>query len=162
MRRADRTGILLVCFVIALDQVTKWILDRALNLHQSVTVIPGFLNLTYVRNTGAAFGFLSSPEPGLRSTLLTVFSLIAIGAIIALWIKDREAGWVFVMGLAMVLGGAVGNLIDRVRLGEVVDFVDVYWRGYHWPAFNVADSAITVGVIFLLAHVVLQRPRPGR
>jgi signal peptidase II len=151
-------GILAVGLIVALDQATKWIVDQGMPLHQSIPIIPGFLSLTHVRNTGAAFGMLASPSPGLRSAFLLLFSTLAIGLILWIWIRDRRAGTLHVSALAMVLGGALGNLIDRMRLGAVIDFVDVYWREYHWPAFNVADSAITVGVALLLLRL-LSQPR---
>jgi signal peptidase II len=154
-------GAVMVGTIVALDQATKWLVDHGMALHQSIPVIPGFLSLTYVRNTGAAFGMLASPSPGLRSLFLLLFSGLAIGLILWLWIRERQGGALYRSALALVLGGALGNLIDRIRLGEVIDFVDVYWRNYHWPAFNVADSAITAGVALLLIHLLIQpRTRP--
>jgi signal peptidase II len=156
MRSFDRLGILLTALVLLLDQATKWVVVQHMVLHQSIPIIPGFLNLTYVRNTGAAFGMFASPSPGLRSALLLLFSLVAIGLIAWIWIRDRRASGLYVSSLGLILGGALGNLLDRARLGEVVDFVDAYWGRYHWPAFNVADSAITVGVALFALHLVFQ------
>ncbi len=156
MRGPDRMGILLAAGIIALDQITKGIVTQQMALHQSVPLVPGFLSLTYVRNTGAAFGILASPSPGLRSAFLLLFSIMAIGIIVWIWARDRGADRLHVSSFALILGGALGNVIDRVRLGEVIDFVDVYWRTYHWPAFNVADSAITVGVVLLVLQLIVR------
>jgi signal peptidase II len=152
MRALDRIGILLSLGVIALDQFTKWLVDHGIGLHHSIPVIPQLVNLTHVRNKGAAFGILSNAGPLISTVVLTGFSLVAIGVIVMIWIQSRQAGRIFIVGLALILGGALGNLVDRFRLGEVIDFIDLYWRDLHWPAFNVADSAITVGVVLLLIH----------
>lgn len=157
MNPADRVGVALAAVVISLDQTTKWLVHHGMELHQSIQIIPGLLNLTYVRNTGAAFGLLAAPSPGLRTATLAAFSAIAIGVILWVWVRSRVAPGLFVCCLALILGGAVGNLVDRIRLGEVIDFVDVYWRSYHWPAFNAADSAITVGVGLLIIHLLFRK-----
>lgn len=157
MNATDRVGIVLATAVISLDQATKWLVHQGMDLHQSVQIIPGLFNLTYVRNTGAAFGLLASPSPGLRTTILAAFSAIAIGVILLVWVRSRFAPGLFVCSLALILGGAIGNLIDRIRLGEVIDFLDVYWRGHHWPAFNAADSAITIGVGLLIVHLLFHK-----
>jgi signal peptidase II len=136
--------------IVALDQVTKALVRRTLPLHESVTVVPGFLDFTHIRNTGAAFGFMDGADLPYKTVLLSaiaVASLVGVGFYAAgLPREQRLARW----GLALILGGAAGNLIDRVTAGFVVDFVDVYWRAYHFWAFNVADSAITVGVTLWL------------
>jgi len=136
--------------ILALDQVTKALVRRALPLHESVTVVPGFLDFTHIRNTGAAFGFMDTTDLPYKTLLLSavaVASLVGVGFYAAgLPREQRLARW----GLALILGGAAGNLIDRVTAGFVVDFVDVYWRTYHFWAFNVADSAISVGVVLWL------------
>ncbi len=140
--------------VVALDQGTKAIVWRTLPLHESVAVIPGFLNFTHIRNTGAAFGLMNGSDMPYKTLLLSVVavvSLVGVGFYAAgLPREQRVARW----GLALILGGAAGNLIDRVTAGFVVDFVDVYWRTYHFWAFNVADSAITVGVALWLLDAV--------
>ncbi len=136
--------------ILALDQVTKALVRRTLPLHESVTVVPGFLDFTHIRNTGAAFGFMDTTDLPYKTLLLSavaVASLVGVGFYAAgLPREQRLARW----GLALILGGAAGNLIDRVTAGFVVDFVDVYWRTYHFWAFNVADSAISVGVVLWL------------
>jgi signal peptidase II len=136
--------------IVILDQVAKAIVRASLQLHESVTIVPGFLNLTHVRNTGAAFGLLNSADIPLKPALMTGIALVALIAIgyYALQTTSREP---FArLGLTLILGGAVGNLIDRITAGYVVDFVDVYAGDWHFWAFNVADSAITVGAGLLI------------
>lgn len=146
--------ILLICFVIllVLDQATKLLIERHLSLHQARDVIPGFFAIAHVENRGAAFGLLANLSGA--GTLFVVISLIAIVLICAYfrWLKEEEVWTPFC--LALVLTGAVGNLIDRFRLGSVVDFLDVHYQGWHWPAFNVADSCITIGVILLALKIL--------
>lgn len=146
-------GILLVGAVVGADQLTKALVQRSLSLHESIPVIPSIFDITYVRNTGVAFGLLASPRSPLTIGLLILFSSVAVAVLIGLWIRGRKEGRLYTMALALILGGAVGNLIDRIRLGEVIDFLDLHWRDLHWPAFNVADSSITVGVGLLLFHL---------
>ncbi|MEJ5375685.1 MAG: signal peptidase II [bacterium] len=148
-------GVLVAVTVLVLDQLTKAAVAEHMRLHESLTVIPGFLNLTYVRNTGAAFGLLATQSPGIRSLVLIASSLIAMGFIVWIWWRERVSSWCRVISLGLILGGALGNLVDRIRLGEVVDFLDIYWGKYHWPAFNVADSAVTVGILVLLPSLIL-------
>jgi signal peptidase II len=138
-----------------LDQVTKAIVRATLPLHQSVPVIPGFLDITHVRNTGAAFGLLNAADIPFKPALMT---MIALAALIAIGVYALRAGThqpFTRVGLAFVVGGAVGNLIDRVSVGYVLDFVDVYWRGWHFWAFNVADAAISVGASLLILDMLL-------
>jgi signal peptidase II len=151
----------LTALVIVLDQTSKLLVDHNMELFESITVIPMF-QLTYVRNTGAAFNFLAHAG-GWQRWFFIVLSLAASIAI-SIWLnnlpKDRKweaAAW------ALVLGGALGNLIDRISYGYVIDFLDAYYQQWHFPAFNVADSAITIGVAMLLIDVVLasrRAPRP--
>jgi signal peptidase II len=144
-----------IAALVIADQVTKAIVLRDLPLHDTVTVIPGLLNFTYVRNTGAAFGMLNSVEfPG-KAVVLTGLALLALMGIAVYALRFAGQTWLARTGITLILGGAVGNLIDRARLGFVVDFVDVYWRTWHFWAFNVADAAITVGAIALLLDVVV-------
>jgi len=121
-----------------------------MTLHQSIEILPNFAHLTYIRNTGAAFGFFAGAQSNLRMFFFILISIIAIGAILYLMknLPAKRNGQI--VSLSFVLGGAVGNLIDRARWGEVIDFIDLHWHRYHWPAFNIADSAITIGVILLL------------
>jgi signal peptidase II len=140
--------------ILVLDQLTKWVVDRTMPLHHSIPVIDGFFNLTYIRNTGAAFGIFAGSAAAFRLPFLLVFSLLAIGFIIMMVrrLPDGEKG--LITALALILGGALGNLIDRALYGEVIDFLDFYWKSYHWPAFNVADSCITIGVAITIFYMI--------
>jgi signal peptidase II len=134
--------------ILVLDQATKLYIDHRFALYESVTVIENFFNITYVRNPGAAFGILA--DSAFRIPFfITVATLAALGI---LWYMRqlRADQRLLHFALSLIFAGAVGNLIDRIRLGEVIDFLDVHWYQHHWPAFNVADSAITVGVSLLL------------
>ena len=133
--------------ILLLDQGAKLLVDHTIPLHRSIPVIEGWLDLTHVRNTGAAFGLLAGQHRALGSYVLIVFSLVAIGFVIHLLrrLSDTDTG--LILSLTFILAGALGNLVDRVFHGEVIDFVDVYWNAWHWPAFNVADSFITVGAV---------------
>ncbi len=134
--------------VLAFDQATKLYIDNRFTLYESVTVIENFFHITYVRNKGAAFGILA--DNAFRVPFfITVASIAAIGIFWYLH-KLGDGQKLHVLALSLVFSGAVGNLIDRIRLGEVIDFLDVHWYQHHWPAFNVADSAICVGVGLLL------------
>ena len=130
--------------IVLIDQLSKAVLTGALAPYESVEIIPGLFNIVSVRNPGAAFGLFS----GYASIVLSIVSIVAVLVICFLIIRTRETG--LVLALALIGGGAVGNLIDRLRIGEVIDFLDFYVGSFHWPAFNAADSAITVGVIIYL------------
>jgi signal peptidase II len=132
--------------ILLLDQWTKSMVVQKLPLYQRLEVIQGFFNLTHVRNTGGAFGIFGGERGGLGSILFVVVSLIAIGAIVFLFLKIKESEKTLALSFSLILSGAVGNLIDRLRYGEVVDFLDFHLSTYHWPAFNVADSAICIGI----------------
>ena len=119
-------------------------------LHDSFPVIDGFFNITYIRNPGAAFGFLADSSHVFRFIFFVAIAIIAILLILFLIKKAKDEELVFTFSLSLILGGAVGNLIDRVRFGEVIDFLDFYIASYHWPAFNMADTAISCGAIVLL------------
>lgn len=146
--------------IVLLDQVTKLILVRNLDLHGPlVPLVDGVLSLSHVRNYGAAFGVLSDPRIPYQGTLFALLSLIALGAVVWYATQVPAHARLSQLALALVLGGAVGNLVDRVRLGYVVDFIHVYWGSWSWPDFNVADSAITVGVCLLIFEI-LRTPSP--
>ena len=136
--------------IILLDQLTKIVVDRTMVLYQSIPIVDGLFNLTYVRNAGAAFGIFAGSAESFRRPFLILVSILASGFIVALLrrLDSRERG--LITALTFILSGAIGNLIDRVIHGEVIDFLDVYWRNHHWPAFNVADSFITTGVALAL------------
>jgi len=143
--------------IVIVDQITKAIVDRTMPLHYSIPLIDGFLNLTYIRNTGAAFGIFAGTHEVFRLSFLIGVSILAIGFILVMLKRLRESETGLAAALAFILGGAIGNLIDRIVYGEVIDFLDVYWSIYHWPAFNVADSAISVGVVCLIIHFAFER-----
>ncbi len=144
--------------IILLDQITKFYVDSSMRLHESIPVIQGLFSITYVRNPGAAFGFLADTSPLFRSIFFVAVTVLAIIlAVHYIW-KSRAGEPLLTFALSLILSGAVGNLIDRVRLGEVIDFLDVYIGSYHWPAFNVADSAISVGAVILFIELT----RSGR
>jgi signal peptidase II len=144
-------ALVLVLAVVALDRATKLAVASSMHVGESVALVPGFLSLTYVRNRGAAFGLFAGASDAWRAGFLAAVALLAVFALVWLFASlPRTARWQRAAAAA-VIGGALGNLYDRIVYGEVVDFVDVYVRQWHWPAFNVADSCITVGVIVLVA-----------
>lgn len=146
-----RLAAAIAALVLIVDQLTKAVVQQTMILHQTIPLLP-FLALSYVRNTGAAFGVLGAAPPGVRLPIFFVVTVAAIGALVSFVRRTpMEERWL-VGALGGILGGAVGNLICRVRYGEVIDFVDLHWGGLHWPAFNAADSAITVGVAIVLLH----------
>jgi signal peptidase II len=146
LTRKTRLSAGLLGLIVIADQLTKYIVDRNMPLHHSIPMIDGFFNLTYIRNTGAAFGIFSGSHEAFRLPFLITVSLAAIGFIFMMLKRLRECETGLITALALILGGALGNLIDRIAYGEVIDFLDVYWSHYHWPAFNLADSFITIGV----------------
>ena len=146
--------------VLILDQITKALALARLPPGLPVGIVDGFFSLTLVMNPGLAFGFLSS-TPVTWRWIVALLSIGALGVLGVVGLRLLPAGgWVSSLALGLIFGGAIGNLIDRARFGAVVDFLDFYWRDYHWPAFNVADSAISVGVT-LLALKLLVTPPPG-
>jgi signal peptidase II len=145
--------------VLVLDQATKVWVQTVFQPYESLEILP-FFNLVLAFNTGAAFSFLGDAGGWQRWFFIGLG--VAVSAVLVVWLsrlsdEDRRTGW----GLALVLGGAVGNVIDRIWLGRVVDFLDFHWAGYHWPAFNVADMAITCGVALLLLDGFLPRRKPS-
>lgn len=143
--------------VVLLDQVTKMLVLRSLPLYHSVTVISGFFDLTHVQNPGGAFGFLAGSDARLRAVVFLLVSLVAVGLIVWFYFKSPSSHPWLSGAFAMILGGAVGNLIDRIRFGKVTDFLDFYVGSLHWPAFNVADSAITIGIGVFLFHLLFKK-----
>lgn len=150
MSRYRLLGIVTLVILI-FDQATKLYIDSRFALYESVTVLENFFHITYVRNKGAAFGILADSSFRIPF-FIAVASLAALGI---LWYLRslRDDQKLLHFALALIFSGAIGNLIDRIRLGEVIDFVDVHWFQHHWPAFNVADSAICVGVALLLVDM---------
>ena len=154
--------LLLAGAIVALDQITKAVVLARLPLGVPLPLIDGLLSLTLVLNPGLAFGLLGTLSPGWR-WVVAALSLVALVVLARVALRVLPAGgWPGRLAIGLIFGGAVGNLIDRARFGAVVDFVDVYWREWHWPAFNVADSAITVGVVLLALRLMSERPTsPG-
>ncbi len=142
--------IIIVLTIVTLDQVSKYAIRINLELHESVPILVERLNLIYIENTGAAFGFLSNVSFPFKTTILAFAAIIALLYIAFYMVTLPSSQWLARTGLSCILGGAIGNLIDRVRTGAVVDFIDLYWREWHFWAFNVADTAITVGVIMMI------------
>jgi signal peptidase II len=153
--------VLLIIFIliVSLDQWTKHTIQQKLPLHRAVEVIPGFFNLTHVRNTGGAFGIFGGNRGGLSSLMFVMVSLIAIGAILVLFIKVKEDEKNLALSFSLVLSGATGNLIDRLRYGEVIDFLEFYVSSFYWPSFNIADSAICIGVGFMALELFIRDRR---
>ena len=140
--------------VVILDQITKAIVRERFTLHESVTVIPGFFDLTRVHNTGAAFGMLNAADFPFKTVVLSLISTAALAGVAFYAATLPPAQWLARIGLALILGGAAGNLIDRLTAGFVVDFFDFYWRNWHFWAFNIADAAITVGVSLMILDML--------
>ena len=144
--------------IVALDQLTKAMVRLSLPLHESVTIIPGLMDFTHVRNTGAAFGILNAAEFPFKTVVIALIAtaaLVGVGMYAASLAHHQRIARI---GLALIIGGAAGNLVDRIIAGSVVDFVDVYWRTHHFWAFNVADSAISVGVTMLILDMLTTGP----
>jgi signal peptidase II len=159
--RLPYAGIILA--VVILDRWTKWLIDTRLQLNQTIQVIDGFFNITYVRNTGVAFGILDPMRSPLKSTVLAVLTVAAIvGVIIYSW-RAPVTQKLLQLALSLILAGALGNLYDRIHYEYVIDFIEVYYRDYRWPSFNVADSAITTGVALLALEIFRKQPHdsPG-
>ncbi|MBI4390403.1 MAG: lipoprotein signal peptidase [candidate division NC10 bacterium] len=148
--------------VVVLDQTTKLLVERAFRLGESVAILPGFFNLTYVLNPGAAFGLFAGAAAAFRGPFFITISLLAVVLISYYHARYARGRPLAVVGLGLILGGAAGNLIDRLRVGMVVDFLDFHVGGYHWPAFNVADSGITIGVGLLLLQMLRERKDDGQ
>jgi signal peptidase II len=163
MRTSRRTDLWIIVIIMVLDQATKALVRARFSLYDELELIPGLLNLTRVHNTGAAFGLLNGTDLPLKTVLLGV---VAAAALIGLAIYSAMLPlehWLTRLGLSLIIGGAAGNLIDRLVSGSVVDFVDVYWGTHHFWAFNIADSAISVGVAIMILDMlgVDRRNRSG-
>jgi signal peptidase II len=140
--------------IVALDQLTKYLIRQRLAIHESMTVIPNLLDFTHVRNTGAAFGFLDAVDFPFKTVVIAIVAMSALLGV-AYYARSLSAEQLLPrLGLALIIGGAAGNLIDRLWMGSVVDFVDVYWGAYHFWAFNVADSAISAGVTLMILDML--------
>lgn len=143
--------------VIIFDQLAKTAILHKLPLYRSVAIIPGFFSLTHIQNPGGAFGFLAGQSSSVRNLIFLAISSLAVCLILYFYRHTPKTHPLLATGFALIFGGALGNLIDRVRFGQVVDFLDFYIGNYHWPAFNIADSAISVGVAIFLFHLVFNK-----
>ena len=148
---------LIAAAVLLLDRLAKWAVASNIPLHDSVTVIPGCFHLIHVENTGAAFGLFAESTAQWKIGALVSFSVIALMVVSALLWKHSHSLSTTTIGLSLILGGATGNLWDRMMTGHVVDFLDFYVGSYHWPAFNVADSAIVIGAALLVSEIVFAK-----
>jgi signal peptidase II len=155
-----RSQLLLALAVLALDQWTKWLVERTLAPNSSHEIVPGLFHLSHVRNTGVAFGLFASGGDGLATAVLALLGLTALGFVSWFFVRAQAGETRLLVALALVLGGAVGNLLDRLATGAVTDFLGVYIGSYRWPDFNVADSAICVGLGLMLLDSFLARPQP--
>ena len=156
MTTAFRTGLLLALVVIALDQLSKWLVLETLELANNPITVTSFFNMVLVWNRGVSFGMFS--EAGATGPWILTGLAIAVVFGLLYWLRQVE-GWVTLTGIGLVIGGALGNVIDRIRFGAVVDFLDFHIAGYHWPAFNVADAAICIGAGLLLIDSLLSPER---
>ncbi len=143
--------------VLVLDVWTKWLVATHISLHETISLVPNLFEIVHVRNTGAAFGIGANSDSQLVPLLLNAGALAVFFVVVVYAIRTAVTDRVLQVGLHLILGGAIGNLLDRFRLGYVVDFLDVYIRDHHWPAFNVADSAICIGIALLFLDM---RRRP--
>jgi signal peptidase II len=151
--------LLVSLLILALDQWTKWLVELKLPLHQSHVVLPGFFDLTHVQNTGVAFGLFASQGDGTQTAVLTGLGLLALAVVLFYMIRTDPRERMLLLALALILGGAVGNLADRIASGAVTDFLDFYVGSYHWHTFNVADSAITSGLVLMILDSLWPRKK---
>jgi signal peptidase II len=150
--------VLVALTIIVADQLTKSILASSIPLNDAIKIIPGYLDLVHVRNPGAAFGMLAQSDSWFRLAFFPLISILATTVILWLLFQANSKDWSLVLALALFCGGLFGNFIDRMRFGEVVDFVDVHVGTIHWPAFNVADSALCVGTGLFLLYFLRKKP----
>jgi signal peptidase II len=140
--------------VLGLDRLTKVLVEARFLLYESKTIIPGVFDLTHTRNTGVAFGLFANSDSPWVPYILTLTAATALIAILVYSLRHPVDNWKLQLGLMLVLGGAAGNLYDRINYGYVIDFLDVFYGTYHWPTFNIADSSIAIGIGFLLLEVL--------
>ncbi|HNY50927.1 MAG TPA: signal peptidase II [Smithella sp.] len=145
--------------IVLLDQVTKIAIVKNFFLHESRPVIDGFFNIVYVMNPGAAFGFLAGASEMFRYIFFIGITVLVMALIIYYIVKSTSQNIIYIISLTLIFGGAVGNLIDRIRFGSVVDFLDIYIGTAHWPAFNVADSSISIGAVLMIWGMITQRKK---
>jgi signal peptidase II len=143
--------------VVALDQITKALVLAKMPLYHSIPVVPGCFNLTHVQNPGGAFGFMAQQSSPIHHAVFVALSIAALCLVFYFYVSTPEHYRFLSVGFALISGGAVGNLVDRIRFGRVIDFLDVYIGRLHWPAFNIADSAVFVGIGIFLYHLVFKK-----
>ena len=144
----------LTAFVLVVDRLSKVVIDQRFRVGESRTVIDGFFELTFIRNTGIAFGMFSSADSPAKTILLSSFAVVAAVIVVLYSVRSPVRQHLLQLGLALILGGAIGNLVDRLFYGYVVDFLYFHVGSYYWPAFNAADTAISVGVAFIVVEVI--------
>jgi len=149
--------VILSGLVVLADQITKALILKYLPLHKNIPVIEGIFDITHVLNPGGAFGLMANMSVVVRTVVFLFISSLAVGLIFYFYIKTPPGHGFLAAGFALIFGGAIGNLIDRVRFGMVVDFLDFYIGQNHWPAFNIADSAITVGIFIFIYHLLFKK-----
>ncbi len=150
--------IFICLYILIVDQWTKYVIEHKLPLYKRIEVIPNFFSLTHVRNKGGAFGIFGGERLGFNSGFFIIISIIAIICLLYIYLKVRNENERIFFPFSLIIGGAIGNLLDRIRLGEVIDFLDFKIFSYHWPAFNIADSAISLGVFLLSYGLLFQTP----
>jgi signal peptidase II len=143
--------------IVIADQITKALILKSMPLYHSVSVIPGLFNITHIQNPGGAFGFLANQSSNTRTIVFLLISSLAVGLIFWFYKNTPKTHLWLATAFAMIFGGAIGNLIDRIRFGKVVDFLDLYLGELHWPAFNIADSAISIGIAVFLFHLIFKK-----
>lgn len=142
--------------IIVFDALTKWLVAARIDLHESITVIPGLFEIVHVRNTGAAFGIGANTDSRIVPMLLNGGAIVVFCVVVVYALRTAVTDRMLQVALHLILGGAIGNLVDRFRFGYVVDFIDFYVRDHHWPAFNIADSAICIGIALLFLDMKKQ------
>jgi len=157
--RTKGSYLLLSLAVVLMDQWSKWLVEEHLPLHQQMEILPGFLNFTHVKNTGVAFGLFAANGSNRGTLILTLLGLLALVVVGVYFWRTSLQERLMLTSLALILGGAVGNLLDRIAAGSVTDFIDAYVGQYHWHTFNVADSAITIGICLMAVEILLAGKR---
>ncbi len=154
-KRSSLPGLLIIAgLVLVVDQLSKFVIYHWLPLYDEITVIPGFFSIVHYQNPGGAFGIFADTQHAFRHIFFMGVSVLALGLVFYFYRSTPRTHRFLSTGFALIFGGAVGNMVDRFRLGQVVDFLDVYVNGWHWPAFNVADSAITIGIGIFVFHLL--------
>ncbi|MBN2059743.1 MAG: signal peptidase II [Deltaproteobacteria bacterium] len=154
VKKSSPFFILISITILALDQISKCIIIHTVPQYGFLQVINGFFNIVHVRNRGMVFGIMNSPEVSFGFYVLVIATLITVILLLYWFTKLKEDEWHLRLGLSLILGGAFGNLIDRLRLREVIDFLDFFIGPYHWPAFNIADTALTVGTFWMAVSLL--------